>query len=79
MRGNGGKLHAFLNSALDRTEWSGYFTPMEELSVLFESEVRAGVDLVDKRRIVGLQEIAGNFQFLNRNPSNGDLPLQVSN
>ena len=78
MRGNGGKLHAFLNSALDGAEWSGYFTPMEEPSLPSESEVRAGVDLVDKR-IFGLQEIAGNFQTLNRNPSNGVLPLQVSN
>jgi hypothetical protein len=79
MRGNGGKLHAFLNSALDRAEWSGHFTPMEEPSVFSESEVRACVDIADKRRIFGLQEIAGNFQSLNRNPSNGDLPLQVSN
>jgi hypothetical protein len=79
MRGNGGKLHAFLNSALDGAGWSGYFTAMEDPSVRPESEVRAGVDLVDKGRISGLQEITSKFQSLNRNPSNGDLPLQVSN
>lgn len=78
MRRNGGKFHAFLNSALDGAEWSGYFTPMEEPSVISESEVRAGADLVDKRRLFGLQEIAGYFQSLNLNPSNGDLP-HVSN
>ena len=79
MRGNGGKFHAFLNSALDGAEWSGYFTPIKEPSVIFESEVRAGADIVAKRRIFGLHEIIGNFQSLSRNPSNGDSPLHVSN
>jgi len=53
--------------------------PEGRTMVLSESEVRAGVNLVDKRRIFGLQEIAGIFQAVNRNPSKGDLPLQVSN
>jgi hypothetical protein len=46
MTENGGKLHVFLNSALDGAEWSGYFTPMDDHSVRSESEVRAGVDLL---------------------------------
>jgi len=57
-----GKAPRFLKP---RTRWSRVVRllhPMEEPSVLSDSEARAGVDLVYKRGIAELQEITGSFQ-----------------